>query len=139
MSIRDEAVGGVRLLEDLLQVRFAQAWVKLQAELGQLDREVALHPRCPHVVDHHAVRRRRLRRGRLRPDMFAEIVERVSHPAPLNGARRSDGFGDVGAADESARGGVGAAHAVARRCFLQQAAVGGREEEPAGECFNKHG
>ena len=135
----DETAGRLRLLQDPLQVRFAEALVDLQAKLGQLDREVALKLRGAHLVNDRPVGRRRFRRRLFRPNMLAQIVERVRHPVPFDGARRFDGLRDVAPADEPSGGGARAAHAVARCRCLQQAAVGGGQEEPAGEPVNKQG
>ena len=126
----DEATPGVAVDQDALEVVAAQTGVELEAELRQLDRQVAGHAGQADGFDHPQIGDRGRLGGLAAADVLAQVVERVEQTAPFQAAGRVDGLVDVPAADEPARDAAGAAHAVPGGRLLDGAASGQREEQP---------
>ena len=116
----------------LPQVVDADGPIDVEAELGELEREVALDPGAIDGLDQiEILARRRLGRGQGR-DALAQIVERVEQPLGLDAPDRRDRILDGLAGDEPPRERLRARHPVAGRQRLQCAAAGEGLKEGLG-------
>ena len=127
----DEEPRRVGPIEDFPQVVHRAGAVHVEAELRELERNVAADAgRDDRFADLAVLARRRIRL-REAGDAFAEVVERVQQAACLHRAGRLDRLGRRLAGDEAAREARRPPHPVARRQLLQDGCYArGDEKKP---------
>ncbi len=107
-----EEVVAAGKVEDTAEVVGGRGPVDLQAELGELERDVPLDAGVEDLLDHLLIFAGRLRRLGMGRDALAEQVEADEHAARLDLARGFDGFVDAFPGNEPAREAGQAPHAV---------------------------